>query len=244
MTELIWECLIISIVILFGINIGLAMGLTRVYKRKILFISIFYGAILFTLSIIANYATPLYNITNEYIPLIIGIIGVITILSGIYTIINWKRDKKEHFPFLSKATISSSICCFAGFIFTAILLSNKGMEANFLIISISMALSIIVLIMVFYLFSKFLRHAEKPYPVLLGNFMILNGFYFIIAALFIPNIKSMASVQTSPLSISSTPNLFFLIMAAGGVFLAGVYLTKEGIISLNDIYRRKPSNKK
>jgi hypothetical protein len=47
----------------------------------------------------------------------------------------------------------------------------------------------------------------------------------------------MTSVESSPLSINSTTNLVFLIMAAGGVFLLGVYLKKEGITSLNDIYQ-------
>jgi predicted transporter len=73
--------------------------------------------------------------------------------------------------------------------------------------------------------------------------MILNGFYFLIAALFIPNIETLAQVQMSSLSINSTVSMLFMIMTAAGVFLVGVYLTKESITSLNDIYQRKPSNK-
>lgn len=242
MAELIWECLIISIILLLGINIGLAMGLKQVPKEKVLSISMLYGAILFTLGVIANYATPLYDVINEYIPLLMGIIGIVIILSGIYTIIDWKRDKGRNHPFASTATLSSSLCCFAGVIFTSILL-YKDLEVNFLLISIMIAVPSIVLIMVFYLFSNFLRHAERPYPVILGNFMILNGFYFLIAALFIPSIKSMVSIQTSPLSIGASTNMVFLIMAGAGVFLIGVYLAREGISSLEDIYQRKPFKK-
>ncbi|MBI4814125.1 MAG: hypothetical protein HY802_07595, partial [Methanobacterium sp.] len=176
MAELIWECLIISIVLLFGINIGLAMGLTKIPKNILLSVSLLYGAILFILNLMTWFVTPLYNFTNEYISLIIGLIGVITILTGIHTIIKWRKDGKVHDLLLSKATVCSSICCFSGFTFTAILLS-KTMESFYLEFSIIMALALIVIMIFFYSFSKFLRHAERPYPVLLGNFMILNGFY-------------------------------------------------------------------
>ena len=242
MTELIWECLLISIVLLFGVNIGLAMGLTRIPNKNILFISLLYAAILFTLSILASRATLLYSATSEYISWIVGFIGVLTILSGIFTIIKWRNDdegrkeEEERDSFPSQAVLSSPICCFVGFMFTAILLS-KTMESFYLEINIIMAVVLFLIIFVFYSFSKFLRYAKTPYPVLLGNFTILNGFYFLIAALFIPTIQSMTSVETSPLSINSTTNLVFLIMAAGGVFLLGVYLKKEGITSLNDIYQ-------
>lgn len=228
MAELLWECLVISLVVLLGINIGLTVGITQFPRGKVLSISVLYGAILFTLSMMVYYFTFLYDITNEYIPYIIGIIGVLTLINGIYTIIRWKKDGDEYHPFTSVTTMTSSICCFVGYFFTAILLNNKNTEPDFLLLSITMAVLFAIIITIFYLFSYFLRHAERPYPVLLGNFMILNGFYFIIAGLFIPTIKSMTTIQTNPLTIDSTSSLIFLIMAGAGVFLVGVYLTREG----------------
>lgn len=243
MAELLWEGLIISTVLLFGINIALAMGLKQIPKNKLLSIALLYGAVLFTLGSVAGYATSLYNFANEYIALVIGIIGVLTILTGSYTIIKWRKDKKNHDMFMSKATISASICCFAGFIFSAILFA-KGADSFYLIFNVLMAVVLVLIVIFLYQFSKFLRHAERPYPVLLGNFMILNGFYFLIAGLFIPNIKLLAQVQTNPLSIGSTINLIFLILAAGGVFLVGVYLQKEDINNLSDVYPGKSSRTK
>ena len=240
MAELLWECLIISTVLLFGINIALAMGLKQIPKNKLLSIALLYGAVLFTLGSVAGYATSLYNFANEYIALVIGVIGVLTILTGSYTIIKWRKDRKSHDNLMSKATISASICCFAGFIFSAILFA-KGADSFYLVFNVLMAVVLVLIVIFIYQFSKFLRHAERPYPVLLGNFMILNGFYFLIAGLFIPNIKLLAQVQTNPLSIGSTTNLIFLILAAGGVFLVGVYLQKEDINNLSDIYPGKSS---
>ena len=239
MAELVWEALIISLVLLFGINIGLAMGLTELHKKKALIISVSCGLILLILSIIANLVNSvLYTVTGRYISIILGIIGAVIFLSGIYTVDKWRKTKEEYYPFLSVATLSSSICCFAGFASVAVLLS-KEIKISFLEFSAFMAITLVVTVMIFYLFSKILRNAENPYPVLLGNFMILNGFYFLISAAFVPNIKKLATVQTSPVSInSSVSSLIFMAMAAMGVFLIGVYLKEEGITSLGDIHKR------
>ena len=228
MAELIWECLIISIVLLFGINIGLAMGLTKLHKRTLLTISIAYGVIILILSTIANfYISSVFSAVNDHIPEILGIIGIVIILSGIYTIDKWKKSKEKYGSFLSAATLSSSICCFTGFTLTFTLLS-KSLVSSFLEINTITALALALLIFIFYSFSKILRNAESPYPVLLGNFMVLNGFYFLISAAFIPNIGKLSSLQTSALSINSNlSSLIFLIMAFAGVFLLGAYLKEE-----------------
>ncbi len=227
MADLLWVCVIISLVLLLGINIGLTMGLTRFSRGKVLALSVLNGAVLLALSMVVNYTNFLYDIINEYIPYIIGIIGILTVINGIHIIIRWKNEK-EGYPSTSVTTLIPSVCCFAGFFFTAILLSNKNTEPDFLFISIIMAVLFAIIIAIFYLFSNFLRHAERPYPVLLGNFMILNGFFFVIAGLFIPTIASISPVQTHPLSIDSPSGLIFLLMAGAGVLLVGVYLTREG----------------
>jgi predicted transporter len=239
MAELVWETLSISITLLFGINVGLAMGLIETYKKEALIISIFYGLVLMILSMAANLSNKLlYGFIDSYISLILGIVGAITLLGGIYTVDKWRKTKSEYYPFSSVAMVSSSICCFVGFVSVAVLLS-KEIKISFLEFSALMAITMVVMVMFFYLFSKILRNAENPYPVLLGNFMILNGFCFLISAAFVPNIKKLASVQTTPVSInSSVSSLIFMAMAAMGVFLIGVYLKEEGITSLGDIHKR------
>lgn len=227
MAELLWECLIISLVMLFGINIGLIIGNAQISRGKVLMISIINGIILFVLSLLSYYMGFLYSIINNYIPYVVGLIGVITILNGLYTINRWRKDKGQNNN-NSLSLIVSSVCFFSGFIFTAILLNYQNKEFNSWMINIMAAISITLLVTIFYHFSKFLRHAERPYPVLLGNYMILNGFYFLIAGFFIPNIKSLNLVQMNSLSVSSTKSMIFLIIAGLGVLLVGVYLKREG----------------
>ena len=234
MAELIWECVTVSLVLLFGINIGLAIGLTEIRKKEALALSVSYGLILLILSTIANFYVS-SSVVTDYIPLILGIIGIVIILSGIYTIYKWKKSKEKYSSFLSAAVLSSSICCFAGFtcVFTVL---SKSLTSPLLEINAIMAVALILLIFIFYLFSKFLRNAETPYPVLLGNFMVLNGFYFLIMAAFIPNIVKLSSLQTSALTVNSDlSSLIFLITGFLGVFLLGAYLEGEGIIKIGDI---------
>ena len=69
--------------------------------------------------------------------------------------------------------------------------------------------------------------------------MILNGFYFLICAAFIPNIAKLSSVQSSALQINTDlSSLIFLIMAFAGVILLGSYLQGEKITKLGDIYQK------
>jgi predicted transporter len=237
MAELVWECVIISLVLLFGINIGLAIGLTEIRKKEALALSISYGLIILIIGILANFLNDLlYSTINYCIFIILGIIGAVTILSGIYTIKRFKKSKKNSFS--SPALLSSSICYFAGFTATAVLLSRE-ITMSFLEFNIFMALAAILAIIGLYSFSKVLKHAETPYPILLGNFMILNGFYFLICAAFIPNIAKLSSVQSSALQINTDlSSLIFLIMAFAGVILLGSYLQGEKITKLGDIYQK------
>lgn len=235
MAALLWEYLIISIVSLFGINIGLALGLTKLNKFKILIYSIVYGGILFIISIMANLCSNyFYALVNSYISEIVGIIGIGIIISGIYSINKWKQTKKEFYSLISVANVSSSICCFVGVMFGYILLSKN---IDTFVISIAMSLALFLLIISSYFFSNFLRYAEKPYPVLLGNFMILNGLYFVAVALFIPTVNTLSSIQMNPLSIISNSSAIFLVLVFLGVFLLGVYLKKENITSLKDFHQ-------
>lgn len=243
MAELLWESLIISITLLFGINIGLALGLTNMYKKEALTVSILYGLIVLILGMTANLLKDLlYGVLDPYISVILGIIGLLTLLGGIYTVDKWNKTKQDYYPFASTAIITSSICYFLGFVSLAVLLSRE-ITISFLGFSLIIAIVLGVSLIISYLFSKILRNAESPYSVLLGNFMILNGFYCLICAFFVPNIGTLELTQMNPISIDSSFYMIFLIMAAFGVFLVGVYLRQEGITSLKDLYQRKSASK-
>jgi predicted transporter len=223
MIELTAESLLISIILLFGINIGLAMGLSKESKKNIAIITVSYGILISLLMFITGiYDKVLYNSFNLYLPEIIGILGFVTVLSGIYTILQWKKNKTEYGSLFSLGSLSSLICALVG-ILSICAISENSFDSSYLGY-IGISFTLILIILASHSFSSFLRKAERPYPVVLGNFMILNGFYFLIAAAFIPNIGNLSTVQMSPFTIESTASLFFMIMALLGVLLLGVYL--------------------
>jgi predicted transporter len=222
MIALTLDFILISIILLFGINIGMAIVSSKLSGKNIFTILVIFSTSIFLTLILTNvYGLTLYSPINQYISEILGFMGLLTLLSAILTIKNWKNQKKSThiFPI---PLISSIICCFISITSVSILLINSGflsIESN-----IFLLISLLTIIILSYLVSKFLKRAEKPYHLIIANFMILNGFYFIIAATFIPNLNTLASVQMNPLYINSTTSVFFILIAGVGVFLLGVFL--------------------
>ena len=222
MVEITWVFLIISISILFGINIGLASGLTKLSYKKVIISSMIFCLLIFISIILINeYGSIFYNTLNKFISEILGFIGILTILSGIFTIKNWKNEKKIN-SLVPIGLLYSLICCFVGVVCASVLLiSDKVLTFGS---NISLTLSLLIIIMGSNAFSKFLKRAETPFPIILGNFMILTGFYFIIGATFIPNLNTLTSIQMNPLYINSSLSVLFVLIAGFGVFLLGVFI--------------------
>ncbi len=234
MIELTWQFLIITVILLFGINIGLAIGYTMISRNEILLITLLYSILtVIALTLAKIYINLLYGFINQFIPEILGIIGVLTIVSGIYTIIQWKKNKEGDYPLLSPAFLSSVICGMMGMVSTFILL-GKGTPFSIELVLV-LAGALFLVIMMFYLFSKVLQKAETPYLVVVSNYMILNGFYFFIAATFIPNIGTLSDLQMNPLTLSSSSSLFFLSIAGLGVLLLGVFLQNRKLQRQNSL---------
>jgi len=222
MVEITWVFLIISIIILFGINTGLGLGLSKLSEKKSFIVSMIFCLLIFLSIILINdYGSVFYNTVNKFISEILGFISILTILSGIMTIKNWKKEKKSDYT-SSIGLISSLICCFFGVVSASILLTSSkilNIESNILL-----TITLLIIIIVSHTISKLLKKAETPFPIILGNFMILNGFYFVIGATFIPNLNTLSSVNMNPLYINWSISIFFLLIAGIGVFLVGVFL--------------------
>lgn len=230
------EYLSVSIILLFGINIGLAIGHTKLSIKDVLptiIIYFIFGLLIVTIT--TFYTEIIYNLINQHISKILGFIGFITILSGIYTLKKWKNNQKDFSELFSLALISSSICCLVGIISTFVLLTPSISFSPFQLMAYILGV-LLVIIIIFYSFSKFLKKAKRPYSLILANFMILNGFYFLITTTFIANMESLSLVQMSPLSINSTSSLFFLILAGIGVLLLGVYLQNTLLNNKNNFH--------
>ena len=236
MIALTWEFLLISIILLFGINIGLAIGSSRLSGKNIIIILVILSAITFLILTLVNmYGSTAYSLVNQYISEILGFMGLLTLLSAILTIKNSKNQKKSSHIFCIPLT-SSVICCLIGITSVSILLINS--VSLYIESDIFILLSLSTIVILSYLASKFLKRVEKPYHLILANFMILNGIYFIISATFIPNINTLSSVQMNPLYVNSNISVFFILIAGLGVFLFGVFLQNRTSYNKNKLLQR------
>ena len=68
---------------------------------------------------------------------------------------------------------------------------------------------------------------KKPYPVLLGNFMLFVGLYFLASAIVIPNIATVLASKMNPMTIPSVGALIYAFIAVIALLIIGFYTTKR-----------------
>lgn len=219
--------IIFSIVLIFSIAMGLSLGLSKLNKMKLLSFSIAFGLITMIFSFIFTYfKKTFFPIFNDYVYIIIFLIGLITLLSGISLLRKWREDKNKSFSVLSNTTIAILISTILGVISFSVLFDKDLNSKIFEIILISVAFVVITLFIA--LFTKYLRRTKTPYSVLTGNYMILTSLYLFMLSLILPYIESLSEVNLGPLNLKTSFALFFLVSISVGVLLLGVYLKREG----------------
>jgi predicted transporter len=91
-------------------------------------------------------------------------------------------------------------------------------------LSVIVASALVLTIVLTYFASNYLvRFINKPYPIVLGNFMFFLGIYFLLSALFLPNITAMIQNPMDAITIASVDYVsiaiivILAIMAIGGI---------------------------
>ena len=81
---------------------------------------------------------------------------------------------------------------------------------------------------VFYFASEgIVKVVKKPYPVLLGNFMLFVGLYFLASAIVIPNIATVLASKINPITIPSEGILIYASIGVIVLVFIGFYTTKK-----------------
>lgn len=218
-----WSFLITSIIILFGTMNGVGISLKKISKLNFALITLIYAIVIFVLLFIISLNNHLsYDFFNHYIAEIIGILGLLVLLAGILTIKNWKGNKEIAYlnnPAFTVPVIGGTV----GVTSVYVLLIGPNSGNN---IELMLAIFFGLLLISFIAFgvSKFLKKLEKPYPIIVTNFMVLVGFFFIMFAAFIPNIATLSNLHMNPLYLRSTDYVVFLVIAVAGIFLCGVFI--------------------
>ena len=80
----------------------------------------------------------------------------------------------------------------------------------------------------FYLaFSKVLRIFKKPCPLLLGNFMLFVGLYYLAFAIIFPNITAVLSSKMNLIDIPSVWTLIYAFITVIVLSVIGFFTAKK-----------------
>lgn len=228
MLEILWQMGILSAVLVFGVKIGLASGFAGLSKKAAVGIAIGYGAgILIISALISGYTDLVYKVVYDYNFAIFLAMAVVIIYAGFHTIKEWKIHKKNHAKASCMAMIAPCPCCF-GAVVAAIVLASPFIGASALAIGQYAAVFMSLTIIIFYFASEgIVRIVKKPYPVLLGNFMLFVGFYFLASAIVIPNIATALTSKMTPMTIPSIEMIIYAFFGLAILLVFGFYITKK-----------------
>ena len=227
--SVLWQVGIFASVLVFGIKIGLASGLANLSKKLFAVICIAYGGGVVLISAIASlYAEQLIQAIYGYNTIFYIIMASIMIIAGLFTIREWKIHDKNTSTATSLAIIAPCPCCF-GSIIASVLVVAPTIGVSSLNLSWYAAAALVGVMIVTYLASNtIIRFISKPYPVVLGNFMLLLGAYFLLSAIVIPNIAGALTKTMSPISLGSPQDILMIILAFAILIVGGMVLTKRG----------------
>ena len=228
MLELLWQLGILSTVLIFGIKIGLAIGFAGLSKKVGVIIAASYGiGTLELASIISGYANLLYKVVYDYNFVLFSLMALIISYAGLITIREWKVHHKNHAKATCAAMIAPCPCCF-GAVVVAIVLISPIIGVSSATIGQYAALLLSLTIVVFYFASgAIVRIVKKPYPILLGNFMLFAGFYFLASTILLPNINAVIQSPMRPTNINSVTTLSYVAILVVILIVIGFYRTKK-----------------
>lgn len=228
MLELLWQVGILSAVLVFGVKIGLASGFAGLSKKAAALIAVGYGVGILALSFLVSGHTDLvYKLVYEYNFVLFLAMAIIIIYAGLHTLLEWRVHQKNHASATCMAMIAPCPCCF-GAVIAAIILASPMIGASSMVIGQYAAVLLSVTIGIFYLASGVIvKLLKKPYPILLGNFMLFVGLYFLASAILIPNIASVLASKFNPMTIPSVDTFIYACVAVVALVVVGIYSSRK-----------------
>ena len=228
MMELLWKLGILSIVMVFGIKIGLAMGFAGLSKKITAAIILGYGGGILLLTYIAGgFVEQLQGFVYDYSSVLGIAMAAIILYAGFHTLKEWKIHSKDNISATCLAMLAPCPCCFGAAV-AAIIIASPMIGVSAFVVGEYAAAFLMITMTVCYLVSGYIGRAlNKPYPVLLGNFMLVAGFYFLTSAIVIPNISTVLSHQMSPINIPDIWTFSYALLTVAALVVVGYYITRK-----------------
>ncbi len=228
MMSVLWQFGILAAILVFGIKVGLASGLANLSKKLLAIICIGYGGGVLLISAVASlYAEQLTQAIYSYNSVFYIIMALIMIIAGLITIREWKVHDHNTSTATSLAVIAPCPCCF-GSIVASILIVAPTIGVGAFYLSWFAAAALVAIILIAYFASNIVvKYTSKPYPIILGNFMLLLGAYFLLSAIVIPNIAGSLSKDFSDLTMSSPGSIIAIVVMIIVLVAVGIFLNKK-----------------
>lgn len=226
---ILWELGVLAAVLVFGFKLGLASGLANMSKKLFAAVCASYGVGVLIISYIASFfATQITEAIYSYNSIFYILMAAVMIAAGLITIREWKVHEKNTSTAACMAIIAPCPCCF-GSIVVSILIVAPAVGIGAFNLSIVVAIALIIVMLITYFASGIImKFIKKPYPIVLGNFMLFLGAYFLLSAIVIPNIANMLGKSSQGLSISSPGTMMGVIVFIIVLAIIGVLLNKRG----------------
>lgn len=227
--SVLWQFGIFASVVIFGIKIGLASGLADLSKKLFAGICISYGAGIIIISYIASFFTDqLVQAIYGYNTMFYIIMASIMIIAGLFTIREWKIHDKNTSTATSLAIIAPCPCCFGSIVASVLIVAPSINIATFDLSCYAVVALVGVMIVTYFASNTIIKFIDKPYPVVLGNFMLFLGAYFLLSAIVIPNIAAALTKTSLSITIASPQDILMIIIAFAILLFGGMVLNKRG----------------
>ncbi len=229
MMSVLWQFGILAAILVFGIKVGLASGLANLSKKLFALICILYGGGVLIISAIASlYAQQLTQAIYSYNSIFYMIMALIMIIAGLFTIREWKVHDKNTSTTTSLAVIAPCPCCFGSIVASILIVAPTIGVGAFNLSWYAAAALVAVIIIAYFASNVVVKYTSKPYPIILGNFMLLLGAYFLLSAIVIPNIAGSLSKDFGGITINSPESVLAIVVALVVLVIVGVFLNKKG----------------
>ena len=223
-----WQLGVFAAVILFGSKLGIASGLANLSKRNLALLCIGYGGGIMLLSAIASlYTSQMTEIINSYNSIIYLIMAIIMIFSGIYTIKEWKKHENNTMR-TTRMILVAPCPCYFGSILASIIMAAPTIGLGAFSLSQYVAIAMVLVILLGYFASNLIvKFLKNPYPIVIGNFMLFLGIYFLLSSILIPNIIQAFNQSMRFMTIPSLTSLALTFLLAIGIAIMGIMISRR-----------------
>lgn len=223
-----WQLGVFAAVILFGTKLGIASGLVNLSKRNLALLCLAYGGGIMLLSAIASlYTSQMTEIINSYNSIIYLIMAIIMIFSGIYTIKEWKKHENNTMR-TTRMILVAPCPCYFGSILASIIMAAPTIGLGAFSLSQYVAIAMVLVILLGYFASNLIvKFLKKPYPIVIGNFMLFLGIYFLLSSILIPNIIQAFNQSMRFMTIPSLTSLALTFLLAIGIAIMGIMISRR-----------------